>query len=186
MPCRRFSSFPFSVIFSIITVSTLSPCLLAQGPAPEASVPAPAVEPVSPVVVAPRKLSGEHKFLDKENFALFAIAAASNTADFAVTRANLQGGGRELNPIVRVFGRSSAGLGVNFAGETASVACVSYFFHRTGHHRMERLAFLVNTGASVGAVSYGLTHRMAAASVVSNPMARHAATFSIRIPIGSR
>lgn len=82
-----------------------------------------------------------------------------NGADFAVTRANLQSGGQELNPMVRVFGRSTAGLAVNFAGETAGVVGLSYLFHKTGHHRLERMVSLVNVGASTGAVSYGLTHR---------------------------
>ena len=82
-----------------------------------------------------------------------------STADFAVTRANLQSGGTELNPVVRMFGRSTPGLAVNFAGETAGVIGLSYFFHKTGHHRLERVVCMVNIGASAGAVSYGLAHR---------------------------
>ena len=94
-----------------------------------------------------------HKFWDKPNQILFVAAAAGNAADFAVTRANLQSGGRELNPIVRTFGRSSAGLAMNFAGETAGVISLSYFFHKTGHHKLERAVSLVNIGSSTGAVS---------------------------------
>jgi len=90
---------------------------------------------------------------------LFAASAALNGADFAVTRANLQSGGEELNPLVRPFGRSTAGLAVNFAGETAGVIGLSYFFHKTGHHRLERIVSLVNIGGSAGAVAYGLAHR---------------------------
>jgi len=89
---------------------------------------------------------------------LFA-AAALNGADFAVTRANLQSGGQELNPVVRVFGRSTAGLAVNFAGETAGVVSLSYFFHKIGHHKLERAVSLVNITSSAGAVSYDLAHR---------------------------
>jgi hypothetical protein len=51
-----------------------------------------------------------------------------NGAAFAVTRANLQSGGQELNPVVRVFGRSTAGLAINFVGETVGVISFSYFF----------------------------------------------------------
>jgi hypothetical protein len=101
----------------------------------------------------------EHRFWDTQNRALFFTAAALNGADFAVTRANLQSGGQELNPIVRIFGRSTPGLALNFAGETAGVLSVSYFFHKTGHHRLERAVSALNIGASVGAVTYGLTHR---------------------------
>ena len=90
---------------------------------------------------------------------MFAASAALNGADFAVTRANLQSGGEELNPLVRPFGRSTAGLAVNFAGETAGVIGLTYFFHKTGHHRLERIVSLVNIGGSAGAVAYGLAHR---------------------------
>jgi hypothetical protein len=82
-----------------------------------------------------------------------------NGADFAITCSNLQGGGRELNPVVRLFGRSTAGLAVNFAGETAGVMSVSYFFHKTGHHKLERWVSIVNISSSAGAVGYDLAHR---------------------------
>jgi hypothetical protein len=94
-----------------------------------------------------------------QNRVLFIADAASAGADFAVTRANLQSGGQELNPVVRIFGRSTAGLATNFAGEAASVVVLSYFFHRTGHHRLERAVSMVNISSSAGAVGYGLTHR---------------------------
>lgn len=120
---------------------------------PAATRPAGAMFTTTPVAI------GEHKFWDKTNTLLFVATAAGAGADFAVTRANLQEGGQELNPVVRIFGRSDAGLAVNFAGETAGVIALSYFFHRTGHHRLERLVSVVNIGGSVGAVSYGLAHR---------------------------
>jgi hypothetical protein len=104
-------------------------------------------------------MGSEHKFWDKKNCALFVTAAALNGADFAVTRANLQSGGRELNPVVRMFGRSAPGLAVNFVGETVGVVSLSYFFHKTGHHKLERVVSMLNIASSAGAVSYGLTHR---------------------------
>jgi len=48
---------------------------------------------------------------------------------------------------------------VNFVGETVGVISLSYFFHKTAHHNLERIVSLVNTGSSADAVSYGLTHR---------------------------
>lgn len=131
---------------------------LAQGPAPEA--PTASAEPVSvSTAVMPQPIFEAHKFLDRKNSILFAAVAASSAADFAVTRANLQSGGQELNPVVRVFGRSTPALAVNFAGEAAGVIAVSYFFHKTGHHNLEHLISYVNIGSSAGAVTYGLTHR---------------------------
>jgi hypothetical protein len=108
---------------------------------------------------APMPARTEHRFWDRQNDVLFGTVAASCAADFAVTRSNLQNGGRELNPITRVFSGSTAGLAVNFAGETAGVIGLSYFFHKSGHHKLERLTPLVNFGASAVAVTYGLTHR---------------------------
>jgi len=100
-----------------------------------------------------------HRFLGTGNRALFATVAGFCAADFAVTRANLNNGGVELNPVTRVFSGSTAGLAVNFVGETAGVIGVSYLFHRTGHHKLERITPLVNIGASAFAVAYGLAHR---------------------------
>ena len=136
------------------------PCaLFAQGPIPDA--PTPSIEPVaSPAVaVSTPKFETPHRFLDKENLALFSGVAVTSAADFAVTRSNLQRGGQELNPLVRIFGRSTAGLAMNFAGEAAGSMGLSYFFHKTGHHKLERAVSCVNIGGSLGAVGYGLAHR---------------------------
>jgi hypothetical protein len=101
----------------------------------------------------------QHRFLDRENSLLFATSAAFSAADFVVTRDNLRSGGRELNPITSWFTGSTAGLAVNFAGETAGVVGLSYLFHKTGHHKMERAVTMLNIGASAGAVSFDLAHR---------------------------
>ena len=145
----------FLVLLANVALTSL---LWAEGPLPEAPMPSPAA--VAPMMVAMQpRAEVSHKFWDKQNKFLFIAAAAGNTADFAVTRANLQSGGRELNPMVRPFGRSSAGLALNFAGETVGVISLSYFFHKTGHHKMERAVSVVNIASSAGAVSYGLMHR---------------------------
>ena len=157
MTFRRFSQWFRSSTLLLLAAGVLSPALFAQGLLPDA--PAPAVERASPIVFAPASVTEQHKFWDGKNCALFAGSAVLNGADFAVTRANLQSGGQELNPLVRPFGRSTPGLAVNFAGETAGVIGLSYFFHKTGHHRLERIVSMVNIGGSAGAVGYGLMHR---------------------------
>jgi len=108
---------------------------------------------------APRHEPGAHRFWDRENSTLFAVSAGWATADFFVTRSNLASGGRELNPVARVFAGSTPGLAANFALETGGVMGISYFFHKTRHHKLERMTSYVNISASVGAVAYGLTHR---------------------------
>jgi len=145
----------------LIASAMLCPALHAQAPltSTDPSAPSVFVEAQTSAVVARPTVSAEHRFWDKPNCALLFAAAALNGADFAVTRTNLQSGGQELNPVVRMFGTSTPGLTMNFIGETVGVVSLSYFFHKTGHHRLERLVSVANIGSSTGAVSYGLTHR---------------------------
>lgn len=159
------------VAVAFVICGASGPALWAEGPAVGALPDAPSATPslsllaASPVILpGPPQLAApvvsEHRFWDKQNVALFTASAALSAADFAVTRANLQsGGGRELNPVVRLFGRSTAGLATNFIGETIGGVVLSYFFHKAGHHKLERIVSLVNIGSSAGAVSYGLVHR---------------------------
>jgi hypothetical protein len=155
---RRNSRVSLLGIFVWTVLGLFSQTSLGQGPLPDA--PQPLLGASSFVSAAqPPEISGQHRFWDKKNLALFAGTAALSAADFSVTRANLQSGGTELNPVVRIFGKSSAGLAVNFAGETAGVIGLSYFWHKTGHHNLERLTSALDLGGSAVAVTYGLTHR---------------------------
>ena len=114
----------------------------------------------SPIVVKTLlEAPSQRRFWDNENRALFVAVAALSAADFVVTRANLQNGGRELNPVTRIFSGSTAGLAVNFASQTAGIIGLSYYFHKTGHHRLERITPMVSIGASSFAVVYDLSHR---------------------------
>jgi hypothetical protein len=141
----------------VLAVCSLTCASVAQGPLPreaESSVNA-------FVVIRPTPVEGRatHRFWDKGNRILYTANTALTAADFAVTRANLQNRGRELNPMVRVFATATAGLAVNFAGQAAGTVAIGYLFHRAGHHKLERIASLANIGASASAVSYGLAHR---------------------------
>ena len=118
-----------------------------------------AIQPVhsadSLLAVAP----SQHKFFDEKNRFLFSTVAMFSAGDFAVTHMNLSNGGRELNPMVRPFTGSTAALTTNFAGQTAGVVAISYLLHKTGHHRLERMAPAINIASSAFAVAYGLSHR---------------------------
>jgi hypothetical protein len=61
--------------------------------------------------------------------------------------------------VTRLFSGSTAGLAVNFTGETVGVIGLSYLFHRTGHHKLERITPMVDFGSSAFAVTYDLNHR---------------------------
>ncbi|MFZ0959188.1 MAG: hypothetical protein WAN60_22800 [Candidatus Sulfotelmatobacter sp.] len=118
------------------------------------------VRPVEPIELKPLPEAPSHRrFWDRENTLLFAGTVLTSAGDFVVTRNNLQGGGQELNPVARIFSGSTAGLAVNFVGETAGVTGLSYIFHKMGHHRLERLTPMVNMAASGYAIGYGLRHR---------------------------
>jgi len=153
-----------AVKYSLAIFAVVLACL-APGKAQDvnlALLQPPNIEPAAPIrPVQPEILpeAPQHKFWGRENKILFASVAAGSAADFAVTYTNLSNGGRELNPMTRLFSGSTAGLAANFAGETAGVIGLSYFFHRTGHHKLERLTPLLNVAGSAFAVGYGLSHR---------------------------
>ena len=157
MLSRRFSGILRFGAGAFILSAVSCSSVLAQGPS--FALPRPSAESSALVSIAPSPASSEHKFWDTKNRALFATVAALNVADFAVTRVNLHNGGRELNPVARVFGSSTPGLAANFAGETACVIGLGYLFHKTGHHKLERITSLLNIGASSAAVAYGFGHR---------------------------
>jgi len=117
-----------------------------------------AVVASAPIVTRPNEFAS-HPFWDRENRVLFTAVGAMAVADFCTTRANLVSGGKELNPVTRVFSGSTPGLAANFALETASTIGIGYMFHKTGHHKLERITSFVTIGTSAGAVAYGQTHR---------------------------
>jgi hypothetical protein len=151
---------------SIATLNDSPPGYFPENPAPSSLV-APDASSLGPgaVIASPTTASALpeapslHKFWDNENRALFTTVAALSATDFALTRSILQNGGKELNPVTRLFSGSTAGLAANFAGETAGIIGLSYFFHKTGHHQLERLTPMLNIGASAFAVVYDLNHR---------------------------
>jgi hypothetical protein len=156
---RRFDVLLRFVAAAIVVCGIGCPALFSQQ---LLDAPQPAFEAATPFVQhgpAPIEQVNEHRFWDKTNIALFAATASLSAADFTVTHQNLESGGRELNPIVRVFDRNTATLALNFVAEDVADIGLSYFFHKTGHHRLERMVSFVNIGMSTGAVTYGLTHR---------------------------
>lgn len=129
------------------------------------SAPTPPASPVAlePMAFVPvtvqRQPPAPHPFWDGKNRALFATVGTLAAVDFYATHANLASGGKELNPVTRVFTGSTPGLAANFALEAGSVIGISYMFHKTGHHKLERITALVNISASGAAAGYSLAHR---------------------------
>lgn len=99
-----------------------------------------AANPVAPAI---------HSFWDRENDLLFAGVGAGRALDYASTL-NLRRRGIDeaflTNSIVDnhpLFG------GIEAAATAASIG-VSYIFHRTGHHRLERWTSAVHIGVATG------------------------------------
>lgn len=158
-PFPSYRAFRWIQVFAVLSLLSCVPAFCQQtafvGPNLSAVEFTPTTRPESVSFSEPPA----HSFWDRENSTLFASVAASSTADFAVTYSNLRDGGKELNPVTRLFSGTTAGLALNFVGETAGVIAISYLFHETGHHKLERIASIVDASASAAAVSYGLMHR---------------------------
>jgi hypothetical protein len=99
-----------------------------------------------------RSLPGTHAFWDRTNLLLFSGVAVFRGMDYASTR-NFQARGRKEVLLAQdVVNNSAAFAGVEAAGAATSVG-ISYLFHRTGHHKMERwlsIAHISVTAVGVG------------------------------------
>ena len=102
----------------------------------------------------------QHKFWDGPNSALFAVHAAMEATDFAITHRNLSKGGQEMNPMAkRLCESGTPGQVVFFAGRTVGALGLSYFFHKTGHHKLERAFTALTIADSSYGVIYSFAHR---------------------------
>ena len=91
----------------------------------------------SGVDVQIRPAAPVHKFWDRENILLFSSVAFTRGMDYASTR-NFQARGRkEILLPQDVVNNSAAFASLEAAGTMTSVG-ISYIFHRTGHHTLER------------------------------------------------
>jgi len=82
----------------------------------------------------------QHKFFDRQNTIAFGALAGLIAAD-SITTQRLTNSGRayEANPIWRPMVRQGwAGQAAASALGYASALGVSYTFHKTGHHKLER------------------------------------------------
>ena len=82
-------------------------------------------------------LSQPHRFFDCKNILLFSGIAVFRGLDYASTR-NMQARGRQEVLLPDDVVNNSAGFASLEAAATATSVGISYLFHRTGHHKMER------------------------------------------------
>jgi len=79
----------------------------------------------------------QHRFWDRTNILLFSGVAVSRALDYTSTQHFLARGNNEVLIPDDVVNNSAGFAALEAAGAATSVG-ISYIFHRTGHHKMER------------------------------------------------
>jgi len=94
---------------------------------------------VSPVVVpeSPKPAPPPHRFWDRTNILLFSGVAVFRGLDYASTRI-FMARGREEIPLPDDVVDNSPGFASLEAAATATSVGLSYWMHRTHHHKIER------------------------------------------------
>jgi hypothetical protein len=98
-------------------------------------------------------IAPEHKFWDRKNILLFSGIAVFRGLDYASTR-NFQSRGRQEVLIPDDVANNSAGFASLEAAATATSVGISYIFHRTRHHKMERWLSIGHAGVTVFGVAW--------------------------------
>jgi len=92
---------------------------------------------------------GVHSFWDRENDWLFAGVGAGRALDYASTLNLRRRGINEVFLTNSIVDNHPLFGGIEVTATAASVG-VSYLFHRTGHHRLERWTSAIHFGVATG------------------------------------
>ena len=92
---------------------------------------------------------GVHSFWDRENDWLFAGVGAGRALDYASTLNLRRRGIDEVFLTNSIVDNHPLFAGIEVSATAASIG-VSYLFHRTGHHRLERWTSAIHAGIAVG------------------------------------
>jgi hypothetical protein len=90
-----------------------------------------------------------HRFWDRKNDWLFAGVGAARALDYASTMNTRRRGLPEALLTNQIVDNHPLFGGIEAAATGASIG-VSYLFHRTGHHRLERWVSIVHIGVATG------------------------------------
>ena len=114
-----------------------------------ASVPALAQTPDAPSSAPKPKPMETHRFWDKTNLLLFGGVVGARYFDYGSTIWMRNRGVNEWLLTNEIVDNHAAFAAIEFAGAAASVG-ISYAFHRTGHHKIERAVSIVHIGVATG------------------------------------
>jgi hypothetical protein len=106
-----------------------------------------AAQQAEPKPAAPAAPAPQHRFWDRTNILLFSGVAVMRGMDYASTR-NFQARGDQEILIPDDVVNNSAGFAALEAAGTAASVGISYIFHRTGHHKIERWVSIVHIGVT--------------------------------------
>jgi hypothetical protein len=90
-----------------------------------------------------------HRFWDRTNDMWFAAVGAARALDYASTLNLRRRGLDEIFLTNSIVDNHPLFAGIETAATAASIG-VSYLFHRTGHHRLERWTSIVHFGVATG------------------------------------
>lgn len=150
---------------AIFLAGVASPALAQQQPGDERQSPSLPAEPQpSPTpapagqttkgtgtaqVPLPPRQPFQHRFWDRENDLLFAAVGAGRAFDYASTMNIRRRGINEVFLTNAIVDNHPLFVGIEAAATGASIG-VSYIFHRTGHHSLERWTSIVHFGVATG------------------------------------
>ena len=109
------------------------------------------VEPTPGSSTAPQASPPQttHRFWDRTNDLWFAAVGAGRALDYASTLNLRRRGVDEIFLTNSIVDNHPLFAGIEAAGTAASIG-VSYLFHRTGHHQLERWTSIVHFGVATG------------------------------------
>ena len=134
--------FPFRRMVLIVVVGFVGCLTLFNEPAmAQGAPPAPTSQSTKAVPVLP------HAFWDRTNLLLFSGIAVVRGMDYASTR-NFQARGRQEILLPDDVVNNSAGFASLEAAATMTSVGISYLFHRTNHHKLERWLSIGHIGVT--------------------------------------
>lgn len=133
------------MLLRVVSLFLLASPLLAQDKG--AQDPPPVLPAMTTTSLSP------HRFWDRENILLFSGVAVFRGMDYASTR-NFQARGRTEVLLPDDVVNNSAGFASLEAAATMTSVGISYIFHRTGHHKMERWLSVGHIGVTAFGVGW--------------------------------
>ena len=100
-----------------------------------------------PVIHPPPPAPAAHAFWDRTNVLLFSGVAATRALDYASTR-NFEARGRKEILLPQDVVDNAAGFASLEVAATLTSVGISYWLHRTGHHKLERWMSIGHIGVT--------------------------------------